>query len=261
LTDWFKRCKPILTTTSIFDRVSKSTKWCNLTDCVERKTRYKIYEYIFVLPYNYTRMILCDLLQTLKEYQIIVTIITMVISGTTVYFLIENRFSIIETEFNPINKNFQIGDKNVFIGSGIEFTIINRTTTLSIIRNQPTVWLEYQYGFKNMYRTKLIEITDKVIFKTDIKFPLTIKDRKGRCYLLYNLRTEFYGDLRKDFENEEIISISIYLKGVNDVTKKEFETEKYKLNRNIYLSKFDPNLPIDTIMEINNKLSENDKRK
>ena len=112
--------------------------------------RYNLYEYIFVLPYNFIRMILCSFSTWLQDHTylgMVIASISMIFSFMTFWFLLENRFSSIKTEYNSIPKTFKVGGVDTFIGHTVEFVLINNTNTLSIIKNQPTVHLKYQYGF------------------------------------------------------------------------------------------------------------------
>ena len=205
--------------------------------------------YLFVLPYNLFRMILCTTLEWLREYQVIGTIIVMLLSGTTFYFLVDNRCSRINSEIMMSDKGFKTGDnKDVFVGTEIEFTLINDTTTISIIRDVPEVWLEYQYNFSEIFKRKQINVTKYVKCLTEHVYPLTLKDRKSRIYLKYYLTTDFYNEVRDDFGNQDIMTISIYLKFTNDVTKKIKTTKNYKLNREIFNSKTTFNFNLDGII-------------
>jgi len=226
-----------------------------------KETIYKhgLLKVIFLLPLNYLRMILLDILTTLREYQVIGTIIVMILSGITFWFSIENRFSNIKTEIVEKTKQFQIDDKDVFIGSEIDFTVINKTTTISIIKEEPKIYLKYQFGFSELFKCKNIDVT-KYLKRTDNNiFPLEIKERKGRRYLNYILTNEFFKDLSEDFSNPNILTISIYIKYINDVTKKVKTTNKVKLNKTIYTFKIQPKLNIDRMNEINKYLDNRDK--
>jgi len=206
-------------------------------------------------------MILLDILATLREYQVIGTIIVMLISGLTFWFLIENRCSVIKTEIIEKTKQFTVVDKDVFIGTEIDLTVINNTTTISIISEEPKIFLKYQFGFSDLFKCKYIDIT-KYVKRTDINtFPLEIKERKGRKYLNYTLTNDFFQELSEDFQNPSILTISLYIQYINDVTKKVKTTNKVKLNRELYKFKTLPKLNVDRIKEINKYIDERDKPK
>lgn len=200
----------------------------------ETINKHGLLKVIFVLPLNYISMILLDILSTLREYQVIGTIIVMVISGATFWFLIENRCSVIKTEIIEKTKEFKIGDKDVFIGSEIDLTVINKTTTISIIKEEPKIFLKYQFGFSELFKRKYVDITKYVKRTDDNTFPLEIKERKGRRYLKYTLTNDFFKYLSEDFSNPNILTISIYIQYTNDVTKKVKTTNKVKLNKDLY---------------------------
>lgn len=227
----------------------------------ETINKHGLLKVIFVLPLNYIRMILLDILSTLREYQVIGTIIVMVISGATFWFLIENRCSLIKTEIIEKTKEFKIGDKDVFIGSEIDLSVINKTTTISIIKEEPKIFLKYQFGFSELFKCKYVDIT-KYVKRTDNNtFPLEIKERKGRRYLKYTLTNDFFKDLSEDFSNPNILTISIYIQYTNDVTKKVKNTNKVKLNKDLYKFKTLPKLNIDRMKEINKYLDDREKSK
>ena len=85
---------------------------------------------------------------------------------------------------------------------------------------------------------------------------MRIRDRKGRVYLKYTLSTDLFNELKNSYSNPDVLSISIYLKTYNDVTKNRIVTRKYNLNREIYLAKTQFNIPIDKIKAINKTLDE-----
>lgn len=137
-------------------------------------------------------MILLDILATLREYQVIGTIIVMIISGLTFWFLVENRCSVIKTEIMEKTKRFTVAGKDVFIGTEIDLTVINNTTTISIIKEEPKIFLKYQFGFSDLFKCKYVDITRYVNRTDNNTFPLEIKERKGRKYLNYTLTNDFF---------------------------------------------------------------------
>lgn len=223
--------------------------------------KYGLIKVIFVLPLNYIKMILLDFLTTLKEYQVIGTIIVMIIAGLTFWFLIENRFSGIETEIIEKTKEFKIDNKNVFIGGEIDLTVINKTATISIIKEEPKIFLKYQFGFSDLFKCEYIEITKYVKRTDDNIFPLEIKERKGRKYLKYTLTNDFFQELSDNFSNPNILTISIYIQYINEVNKKIKTTNKVKLNKALYKYKTEFKLNFDRGKDIDKYLDENKKQK
>lgn len=209
-------------------------------------------------------MILLDFQTWLQGHMylgILIASISALFSGMTFWFLIENRFSSIETEIIEKTKEFKIGDKDVFIGSEIDLTVINKTTTISIIKEEPKIFLKYQFGFSELFKCEYVDITKYVKLTDNNTFPLEIKERKGRRYLRYTLTNDFFKDLNEDFSNPNILTISIYVQYTNDVTKKVKNTNKVKLNKDLYKFKTLPNFNIDRMKEINKYLDDRDKLK
>lgn len=206
-------------------------------------------------------MLLCNLLQFLKEYQVIMTVIIMLISGTTFYFLIENRCSCVGTKYELIKKEFNVGNNKIFVGNEIEFTVINKTNTMTIIRNSPSVMIRCKYGFNKLWKYEYVDVTNELKEILVETYPLKIINRKDRVYIKYKLTVDFYNTLKPLYFNKNINEIEIYLSGYNDVSEKEFETNKCSLKSQIAESINNYNLNTDKIVELMNKMDELDEKK
>lgn len=197
----------------------------------------------------------------IMKYEIIIKVIGAILAGITFWFTYHNysdrlfnKYSINESETTITTPNFTLNDgTKCFTGVDMVFTIINKTDTLTIIKDKPQIFIRIYHNHSKFYIRQDIEVTKYIDSKIEKQYPLKIEKRLNREYFTYKLRNEFFNWVKQEIDNDDILKITIYLTFYNDVNKKTMQTKPIILNKEIYNSKTQWNFNIEVLKILNLK--------